>query len=59
MGYILKGDLKDFRCHDFRFQAVSLRICYIHFENENHVKLLYVGTREIFYDDLKRYLYNW
>lgn len=58
IGYYLRGDLKDFRCHDFKFQRVSLRICYAYFQEDNFVQFVYCGTRENFYDDLKRYLYD-
>jgi hypothetical protein len=58
IGYWLKGDLKDFRCHDFKFQGVSLRICYVYYENDDHIKFVYFGTRENFYAAVKRYIYD-
>lgn len=58
IGYALKGDLKDFLCFDFKFQQVSLRICYAYHQEDEHVTFLYVGTRENFYDTVKRYLYD-
>lgn len=55
-GARLKGDLNDFRSHDFKFQQVSLRICYAYHEDDQHVTLVYFGTRENFYRDVKRYV---
>jgi hypothetical protein len=56
IGYLLKGDLKDFRCHDFIFQKVSLRICYTYYQEDDYVTFLYIGTRENFYDAVKRHI---
>jgi mRNA-degrading endonuclease RelE of RelBE toxin-antitoxin system len=56
LGYYLKGDLKDFKCHDFKFKNESIRICYAYYPEDNYVTFVYVGTRENFYDRLKRYL---
>lgn len=57
IGSLLKGDLKDFRSHDFKFQQTQLRICYIYQEEDNHITFVYFGTRENFYKEVKRYLY--
>ncbi|WP_307150012.1 type II toxin-antitoxin system RelE/ParE family toxin [Robertmurraya andreesenii] len=57
IGSPLKGDLKDLRSLDFKFQQVSLRICYQYFEGDNHIIFVYFGTRENFYKDVKRYLH--
>ncbi|NRD81133.1 type II toxin-antitoxin system RelE/ParE family toxin [Bacillus sp. BRMEA1] len=54
----MKGDLKDFKCHDFKFQQVSLRICYAYHQLDDHVTFVYVGTRENFYDMVKCHLYD-
>lgn len=56
VGYQLKGDLKEFRSLDFKFHQVELRICYAYYENDNHVTFVYAGTRENFYDKVKRYV---
>lgn len=56
VGYQLKGDLKEFRSLDFKFRQVELRICYAYYEEDNHVTFLYAGTRENFYDEVKRYV---
>lgn len=58
IGYQLKGDLKDFRCHDFKFKQVSIRICYSYFQEDDSVLFVYFGTRENFYYEVKRYLYD-
>lgn len=58
IGSLLKGDLKDFRCNDFKFQGVSLRICYAYFPDDNHIKFLYIGIIENFYVKLKRYIFD-
>lgn len=55
-GYLLKGDLNEFRSLDFKFRQVELRICYAYFEGEDHVTFVYAGTRENFYDEVKRYV---
>lgn len=57
IGDHLKGDLREFRSYDFRFRNGHFRICYAFFEEDEHVKFVYVGTRENFYDEVKRYVY--
>lgn len=56
IGKNLKGDLKDFKSHDFKFKTVDIRICYAYHEEDEHVTFIYFGTRENFYDEVKRYL---
>lgn len=56
IGKNLKGDLKDFKSHDFKFKAVDIRICYAYHEEDEHVTFVFFGTRENFYDEVKRYL---
>ena len=56
LGDYLKGDLKDFRSYDFKFRNGNFRICYAYFEEDDHIKFVYVGTRENFYDEVKRYV---
>lgn len=56
LGKDLKEDLKDFKSHDFKFQGVSLRICYAYHEEDNHIVFVYFGTRQNFYKEVKRYL---
>ncbi|MFZ0446521.1 MAG: type II toxin-antitoxin system RelE/ParE family toxin [Bacillus sp. (in: firmicutes)] len=56
VGYQLKGDLKEFRSLDFKFRQASLRICYVYHEDDDHVNFVYAGTRENFYDEVKRYV---
>lgn len=55
-GSQLKGDLKEFRSYDFKFQQVSLRFCYAYNEYDDHVIFVYLGTRENFYREVKRYV---
>ena len=57
IGDKLKGDLKELRSHDFKFHQVDLRVCYAYYEEDQHVKFVYFGTRENFYRDVKRYIY--
>lgn len=56
IGAKLKGDLKEFRSLDFKFRGIDLRICYAYYEEDNHIAFVYAGTRENFYDEVKRYL---
>ncbi len=58
VGHYLKGDLKDFRSYDFKFQQVSIRICYVYEIEDAHLIFVYVGTRENFYKEVKRYLHD-
>lgn len=57
VGDYLKGDLRDFRSYDFKFKNGNFRICYAYFQEDNHVRFVYVGTRENFYGEVKRYLF--
>lgn len=56
IGTKLKGDLKEFRSLDFKFKGVDLRICYAYYEDDGHIIFVYAGTRENFYDEVKRYV---
>lgn len=55
-GSPLKGDLKGYYSWDWKHRGVDLRICYKFIEPDNHVYFVYFGTRENFYDEVKRYL---
>nr|WP_315987892.1 type II toxin-antitoxin system RelE/ParE family toxin [Desulforamulus aquiferis] len=55
-GKLLKGDLNGYYSWDYKFRGVSLRICYRFFKSDKHVIFVYFGTRENFYDKVKRYL---
>jgi hypothetical protein len=59
IGKPLKGDLQGYHSMDFSFDNVSLRICYklIYTEEEVEIIMVYFGTRENFYRDLKKYLF--
>lgn len=48
------GDLKDYYAYDFRFDKVSYRIAYTIDDEGNVVIVVLAGTREQFYDILKR-----
>lgn len=56
IGTQLKGDLKKFRSLDFKFERIELRICYAYCEEKNHIDFVYAGTRENFYDKVKRFV---
>ncbi len=53
------GDLRGIRSCDIYYKRVNYELAYtIIFENEELVVVIMAGTRENFYDDLKRYLRN-
>ena len=56
VGSVLKGDLSGYYCWDWTFRGVSLRVVYKVFEGDKHVIICYFGTRENFYEEVKRYL---
>lgn len=58
LGAKLRGDFNDFRSFDFSYKGIDLRICYAYSEHDQHVTFVYAGTRENFYDEVKRYLKN-
>ncbi|MEW6662853.1 MAG: type II toxin-antitoxin system RelE/ParE family toxin [Bacillota bacterium] len=55
-GALLKGDLKGYRSWDYNPDGIAVRICCLYDELENIVHFVYFGTRENFYDEVKRYL---
>ncbi len=55
-GSPLQGDLDGYYSWDWTFRDISVRICYSFSERDKHIYLVYFGTRENFYKDLKRYL---
>lgn len=58
IGSHLKGNLREFMAYDFAYKGVALRICYTFFEEDKHVKFVYFGTRENFYQEVHRYIYG-
>ena len=51
------GDLRGIRSYDIRYKKVDYELAYrIVFENEELVVVIMAGTRENFYEELKRYL---
>ena len=51
------GDLKGIRCYDIYYDRVNYELAYrIKFENEKIIVILMAGSRENFYNELKRYL---
>ena len=58
IGKILKDDLHGYLSLDFKFDNVSLRLCYklIDHNDEMEIKIVYFGTRGNFYRDLKKYV---
>ena len=51
------GDLKGIRCYDIYYHKVNYELAYkIVFEDEEIIVVLLAGTRENFYNELKRYI---
>lgn len=55
-GSVLYGDLSGYFSWDWTFSGVSVRICYKVVERDKHIFLVYFGTRENFYRELKKYI---
>lgn len=55
-GSKLVGDLSDYYSWDWMLNKVSLRICYKLIDSDKHFHLVYFGTRENFYKELKNYI---
>ena len=55
-GTPLKQDLRGYYSWDWTFQGVSIRICYKFNPSQGHIHIVYFGTRENFYEQVKRYL---
>lgn len=59
-GELKTGDLEGIRCLDFRYSGTNYELAYDLEEDQDGniivVLLLLVGTRENFYEELKRYL---
>ena len=60
---VKKGDLKGIRCYDIYYQKANYELAYtIEFKNSDSIDepemiiVILAGTRENFYDELKRYL---
>lgn len=56
LGEPLKGDLADIRKWVVKDQGIQYRIAYEIYEGQVEVKIIRVGTRENFYEELKRRL---
>ena len=56
LGEPLKGDLSDIRKWVIKDQGIQYRIAYEIYEDRVEVKIIRVGTRENFYEELKRRL---
>lgn len=56
LGEPLKGDLADIRKWVIKDPGIQYRIAYEIYENRVEVKIIRVGTRENFYEELKRRL---
>lgn len=50
IGKVLKNDLHGYLAMDFKFDNVSLRLCYklTDYNDEMEIKIVYFGTRKIF-----------
>ena len=57
LGEPLKGDLVDIRKWVIKDQGIQYRIAYEIYEDRIEVKIIRVGTRENFYEELKRRLF--
>jgi len=55
-GKKLRGDLSDYYAWDWKFQGISIRICYKVNLSKQEVKVVYFGTRENFYQEVKNYI---
>lgn len=53
-GEPLKGDLSHLRKWTFSHQGTGYRIAYHIYEDRIEIKVLQIGTRENFYEELKR-----
>ena len=52
-----QGDLRGIRSYDIYYRKVNYELAYmIVFEDEELVVVIMAGTREYYYDELKRYL---
>lgn len=56
LGEPLKGDLADIRKWVIKEQGIQYRIAYEIYDDRVEVKIIRVGTRENFYEELKRRL---
>ena len=56
LGEPLKGDLSDIRKWIIKVQGIQYRIAYEIYEDRVEVKIILIGTRENFYNELKRRL---
>jgi mRNA interferase RelE/StbE len=56
LGEPLKGDLADIRKWVIKDRGIQYRIAYEIYEDRVEVKIIRVGTRENFYEELKRML---
>jgi mRNA-degrading endonuclease RelE of RelBE toxin-antitoxin system len=54
IGSHLKAELSSLYKLEFRKQGISYRLAYEIFQQEIQVQVIHVGTRENFYDELKR-----
>jgi len=55
-GKKLRGDLNDYYSWDWKFQNVPLRICYKTISETNSILIVYFGTRQNFYEEVKNYV---
>ncbi|PWA08391.1 plasmid stabilization protein [Pueribacillus theae] len=57
-GQLKTGDLAGIYCYDFYYNGTNYEIAYIIEEKENGeiIVVVLAGTRETFYEDLKRYM---
>lgn len=57
IGKLKTGDLAGVYCHDIHYSNINYELAYrIYEENGEIVVVILAGTRENFYDELKRYI---
>lgn len=55
IGELKKGDLSGIYCYDIYYNKTNYEIAY-RLENNKIIVIIMVGTRENFYDEIKKYL---
>ena len=57
IGELKTGDLAGVYCYDVYYSKTNYELAYKIYEEDGHiVVVILAGTREIFYDELKRYM---
>ena len=57
IGELKTGDLAGVYCYDFYYNKTNYELAYRIYEEDDHIiVVILTGTRENFYDELKRYM---